>query len=141
MAAKDRLRKQRRKIASAPIVVLDHTSSKHCWIRATENPSACSSASVASSSGKTRDRLAGSRLRPRYEFLIAAPPRKRGRDERGDIGEFSFALIPAHRCAHGGYFLQVAIVGVTVRVTAHLIREISCVHFHRNSLSVTVIDG
>jgi hypothetical protein len=139
MAAKDRLRKQRRKIASAPIVVLDHTSSKHCWIRATENPSACSSASVASSSGKTHDRLAGSLLRPRHEFLIAAPPRKRGRDERGDIrGIFicidprtslrSWGLLPAS--GHRGSYGEV-----------HLIREISCVHFHRNSLSVTVIDG
>jgi hypothetical protein len=30
MAAKDRLQKARRKIAGAPIAVLDHTLSKHC---------------------------------------------------------------------------------------------------------------
>ena len=66
MAAKDRLRKERRMIAGAPVVVLDHTSSEHCWIRGTENPSACSSANVGSSSGKMSDRLAAARLRPRY---------------------------------------------------------------------------
>jgi hypothetical protein len=66
MAAKDRLREDRRnKIAGAPTVVLDRTSSKHCWIRGMENPSACSSANAGSSSGKMSDRLAGARLKPR----------------------------------------------------------------------------
>ncbi len=65
--------KARRKIAGAPIAVLDHTSSKHCWIRGTERPSACSSANVASSSGKVSDRLAGARLPP---ILKPSSPRQ-----------------------------------------------------------------